>query len=496
LPPCHLVILAVLCGLLFFLGIDAGDLYQTEGLRARVADECLGNGDWLVPTLHGEPLLTKPPGAYVAIALASWLSGAVTPVSARLPSALAATLVVCLFYRTFRRSLGPQAGLTAAVLLPASFSWLGRVPSAEIDMLQLTWVAAALLAFLRALEVCETDAPAWRRWAWWQVALLCVAGGFLTKWTAPAFFYLTVVPLLWWRGRLRLLARPAHLASVMLASLPCLAWATVVASRVGWDVLWGTVRQEALQHLSPLHHGRPYPWHEVALFPLGLLAACLPWSACALWTLRPGFGRMWDERGRRLLQFLHCWAWPNLLFWSLVPGHHIRHGLPLQPALAGLAALVWTAWLGQRLPWPWPRLRPGSVLLGLLLIWLAVKVVFVWYVVPARTADHQPSARGRAISSLVPPGRTLYLSRVKDEGILFYCGRPARRLADLASLPPSTDHYCLLTEAEWRDWASSRPGEVLLRLPDEQGAPLVLFRTAGREKMSNPGGHWPIIGTR
>src|SRR5207237_1282023 len=77
----------------------------------------------------------------------------------------------------------------------------------------------------------------------------------------------------------------------------------------------------------------------------------------ALLTLRPGFSRLWDERTRRLLRLLHCWTWANLLFWTIVPGHRPRHGLPLQPGLAGLAALVWIAWLSGRLRWPVPRVR-------------------------------------------------------------------------------------------------------------------------------------------
>ena len=44
----------------------------------------------LVPTLYGQPLFTKPPGIYVAIALCSAPFGAVTEWTARLPSALAA----------------------------------------------------------------------------------------------------------------------------------------------------------------------------------------------------------------------------------------------------------------------------------------------------------------------------------------------------------------------------------------------------------------------
>ena len=168
--------------------------------------------------------------------------------------------------------------------------------------------------------------------------------------------------------------------------------------------------REALQHLSPLHHARPYPWGEVVTFPLLFLAANLPWSAAALLTLHPGFARLWDERGRRLLQALHCWVWPNLLFWSVVPGHHFRHGLPLQPGLAGLAAMVWIAWLtGRR--WPLPRLKPGRVFVGLLAAWLVVKVVFVHVIVPKREgpvaegdggADRHAGA-GRGDALLVRP---------------------------------------------------------------------------------------------
>ncbi len=389
------LLLALWCGVLFFFGLNTGELYQTESLRAILAAELLRDGDWIVPTLYGEPLLTKPPGMYAAIAAASWPPGRVSAATARLPSALAATATVFLFYTAFARRLGRRAGLIAAGLLPASALWLGRVPSAEIDLVQLAWVTAALLCFLRALEISESteERTFGREWLWWQLALLCVAGGVLTKWTAPAFFYLTVGPLLWWRGRLRMLFRPSHLLSVIVAAAPCIAWAAMVATRMGWDTFLDAVRREALPRLSPAHHSRPYPWHELAAFPAAFLAANLPWSAFALRTLHPGFARLWDERGRRLLQFLHCWTWPNLLFWGLAPGHHLRHAMPLQPGLAGLAALVWVAWLDGRLRWPVPRLRPGRVFLALLVLWLAVKLVFVQAILPSRNPARQPRAR-------------------------------------------------------------------------------------------------------
>jgi 4-amino-4-deoxy-L-arabinose transferase-like glycosyltransferase len=479
----------VLCGVLFFYGLNASELYQTEGLRAILAAEFLRSGNWIVPQLYGEPLLTKPPGMYAIIALVSWPFGRVSAATARLPSALAATGTVLLFYAAFARCRGWRGGLIAAAILPASVLWLGRVPSAEIDLVQLAWVAAALFCFLRALESAETAFPLadplrrsdhgkrWQEWGWWQLALLCVAGGLLTKWTAPAFFYLTVVPLLWQRGRLRLLLRPAHLLSVFLAALPCLAWVAAVIAQTGWRPLCEAVRGEALPRLSPVHHARPYPWHELATFPICFLGANLPWSAAALWTLSPRFAQLGDERGRRLLQLLHCWTWPNLVFWSIVPGHHLRHALPLQPGLAGLAALVWIAWIEGRLRWPLPRLRPASGFLALLTLWLAIKIAFVTLIAPARDGLRAPSLKGQLLAATVPPERMLYLFQLKDEGILFYYGRPARRLPAPAFLPAQErSAYCLLTESEYRQWSGPRPAEVLLRLSDEQQHPIVLVK--------------------
>src|SRR5438105_12105214 len=125
------LILCLWCGVLFFYGLSAGELYRTESLRAIIAQEFLNSGNWIVPTLYGEPLLTKPPGMYAAIALISWPAGRVTEWSARLPSALAATGTVLVFSLYIRRQLGATAGWVSAILLPMSLMWLDKASAAE-----------------------------------------------------------------------------------------------------------------------------------------------------------------------------------------------------------------------------------------------------------------------------------------------------------------------------------------------------------------------------
>lgn len=470
--------LLVFCGFLFYHGLNAGELYRTESLRAIIAAEFLRSGDWIVPRLYGEPLLTKPPGIYAAIALASWPFGDVREWTARLPSALAATATVWLFYFQFRRLFGHRGGLVAAFILPASVLWLDRVPSAEIDMLQVTWVSGSILCFVRALELAETAPQSVQLWLWWPAALLCVAGGFLTKWTAPAFFYLTVIPLLWWRGRVGLLLGRHHLVAAATAAAVCLAWIAAAVASAGWDVFADTVSREALTRLSPSHHPKPYPWLETLAHPLVVLVVTLPWSACAMLTLRRGFSRLWDDRARRLLQALHCWTWPNLLFWSVVPGHAIRNSFPLCPGLAGLAAMVWIGWLDGRLTWPWRRIKPLQILVGFFVLWLATKVLFVQVVQPGRQPERQLRSKAEQIAAHVPEGETLYIFRLKDEGLMFYYGRPVRRLSDPKQLPVTTGcTFCLLTEMEYQNLPLTLAMEEIFALLDAQSNPIHLMKS-------------------
>ena len=71
----------------------------------------LQTGNWVVPTLYGEPLFTKPPGMYAAIALCSWPFGEVSEWTARLPSASAASITVLLMYWFFARQLAVRGAV-------------------------------------------------------------------------------------------------------------------------------------------------------------------------------------------------------------------------------------------------------------------------------------------------------------------------------------------------------------------------------------------------
>jgi 4-amino-4-deoxy-L-arabinose transferase-like glycosyltransferase len=504
------------CLFLFFYGLSAGELYRNETLRAILAAGFLRSGNWAVPTLYGEPLFTKPPGMYAAIALASLPAGRVTEFSARFPSALSGTLTVLLFFWYFRRHFGNRGALVAAAILPISFMWLDKSTAAEIDMMQTAWVSAAIIFFLRAVE-CQEDSTApmtlvsnacisgvgsleaasstsqarpqlrkiWA-WGWWIAALFCVAAGVLTKWTSPAFFYAMAIPFLWRTGRLRLLFGVGHLAGAAVATLICMGWICLAVHRTDWHAWHDTVTREAMIRLLPSYHPKPYPWGETLLHPIKILAMNLPWSLLALYTLVPTFATLWDFKQQRVLLGFHCWLWPNLVFWSIIPEHGFRHSFPLFGAISGLAGMVCVAWLEGKVRAPRsdilhgapkPRIRPAPTIAGILAIWLLIKLAYVHIVIPSRNEFRQPREKGALVAALVPQGEPLYLFALKDEGLMFYYGGAVMRLAGPDKLPSSTmPVYCILDEREWTAWRYPERTTVVQPLRDAQNDPIFLVR--------------------
>lgn len=455
----------------FLYGLHLGELYRTENLRALVARDMMETGDWAVPRLFGQPLFTKPPGMYVAIALCSWPFGDVTPVSARLPSAMAAAACVFLFAWFFGRRLGPTAGLAAGLILPMSIVWLEKATSGEIDMLYMAFVTASILFFFTAVE--KEDGRA--HFGWWMAALLCVAAANLTKWTGFVFFYGTAIPYLLARRRWRELFGWPHLLAAAIGAALCLAWVAVAVQREGWPIFIGTIRQESIPRFAPTHFDGAFPWRRALVHPFRIWAACLLWSIPALLALCPGFGKRFDEPGRRLLLGLHCWIWPQMVLWSLVNEHSVRHAFPVFPAIAGLAAMVWLGWHEGKLWWPSQRFLPAHFLVGSVALWIGVKIVYAEAYVPHRNALRGYRERAERISQAVPAGETLQVVRVKDEGMAFHFRRPVRRCPSLADLP-ACGAYCFVTASDWNALSSMRSGHVLLAIPDELGEPSVLVR--------------------
>jgi 4-amino-4-deoxy-L-arabinose transferase-like glycosyltransferase len=140
----HVAILLLLSGLLFFVGLGAlGLTDRDEGSNAQAAREMLESGDWITPTLNGEPRFHKPALLYWLISGVYRVLG-VSEFTARLPSAVFGVLLILLQYAFLSRVRGPSVGLFGALML------LLNVEIVAISRLVLT---DAVLIFFTTLAI-------------------------------------------------------------------------------------------------------------------------------------------------------------------------------------------------------------------------------------------------------------------------------------------------------------------------------------------------------
>ena len=119
------VLLVAVCCVVYLPGLGATGFSMSEGHRVIPAWEMLddaraGEAHWMVPRMFGTAYLRKPPGVMWAIAGSSAVLGE-TEFAARLPSAVAATLLALAVWGFSTRWLGWPWGLAAGLahaLLP------------------------------------------------------------------------------------------------------------------------------------------------------------------------------------------------------------------------------------------------------------------------------------------------------------------------------------------------------------------------------------------
>jgi len=111
----------------------------------------LESGDWLVPTLAGEPFVEKPPLFFWTAALFSNAFGWLMPVhdAARLATALYSALTLTFVGLTARRLYGPSTALPAALLLAACLGYLQHAHQLITDTALLAGIALGLYALAK-----------------------------------------------------------------------------------------------------------------------------------------------------------------------------------------------------------------------------------------------------------------------------------------------------------------------------------------------------------
>jgi len=297
-----------------------------EPRYTRVAVEMHRAGEWVTPTLQGEPWLEKTPLFY-------WMAGAFftvlgeTEAAARLPSVLALVLMSGMTLLVGARLFGPRAGTHAGLIAGTALLPFAYGRAASMDMLLASTVTAAIgLAGLRLLDEAGPRA----------VIAAAGAAGLATLAKGPLGLLLPllvvgafVVLTREWR-RIKDILDPRAVAVFVVVAAP---WYVAILLDQGRHFVDVFILNHNVQRFTSTIHHHPGPiWYYVPL----LLAGLFPWSGLAV----PGLFGVAPRESRKDL-FVVLWLGLPFLFFSLagskLPGYILPCVAPLA-LLSGRAA--------------------------------------------------------------------------------------------------------------------------------------------------------------
>lgn len=377
----------LLLGLVLFLpGIGGRDLWNPDEPRyAEVAREMRASGEYFVPHLNGKIYSEKPPLLFWSIAAASSMRGEVDPVSARVPSLVAAIATLFFLFGIGHRLFDRRVAWWAVAILATSGRILWQARVGQIDMLLLAFVTLAMYFFVRGWVE--------RRPGFYRLFFLAAGFGTLAKGPVallpPLLSIVAFAFAVGERQRLRELRIPTGLA----------IWAGVVllwlvpAAFVGGEEYLRTmvIKQNVTRYADPWHHFQPF-YYYLTTVP----ADFLPWSFFLPGALWLGWRRATADARRGYL-FALSWVVVTLIFFSLSPAKRTVYVLQMFPALALLVG-----WSMSEIGEAWNRLRRFALVPAALLAGLFGAIPLAWWVLertrPERTtkllAQFQPLGAG------------------------------------------------------------------------------------------------------
>ena len=401
------LLLLALAGLLLLVGLGSVALTdRDEGANAEAAREMLARGSWITPTLGELPRFAKPALVYWLMAAGYAVLG-VGEAAARLPSAVAALVLVLVQHAFVRWAFGRDVAWRAGLILLLSLEYVAIGRMALTDATLTLWTTVAGYAFLRGWW----GSPPRERW----YALAWTAAGVAALTKGPVGFLIPlggVVAYLLLAGGLRQAWREAWpLRGLGLFVLVAVPWYGAMFWLHGWDYA-ARARGETLGRVMRPVTG---PGGTALFYVPVLLLGFFPWSAflpeAVAANLRQARARARRSRPDGVTVFAAAWLLVGLALFSLAQTRLPHYVLPLFPAAALLVAASW-----PKMPSRLSRILLGGtgVTLGALLAaaWLGserlVRLLAAAY--PASEGTSLP-ASALAVAALVASAGGLALLR-------------------------------------------------------------------------------------
>lgn len=345
----ELLLLAILVLGVYFTRLTDLTIRGEEPRWARVAQEMLDTGDWIVPRQQSEPFPDRPPLNSWAMILSSRLTGELNLAAIRLPAVTATLLITLAIYLYSRNYLSRVGALAAAAAYPTTVQVLQLGSLSESDSLLTLCVAGALFSWHYGYS-CRASA----RLAWIAGYAATALAGLAKGPQGPIYFITITTVFLALRRDWSFLFNRWHVAGLAVFVLVVGAWQLPFyweLDATSAQAIWSeggemSSRFDYANVWTVLGHWASYPFE--------VLACMMPWSFMLSLFASRWFRTRIAEASPMVAFLLTAIAIALPTCWLPVPSR-ARYFMSLYPCVAPLVGLaIQRCWESRENGW-WQR---------------------------------------------------------------------------------------------------------------------------------------------
>ena len=344
------IVLTALVLFLFWWRLGSlGLIDPDEPFYALTSREMVQSGDWITPRVFGEPQFEKPILFYWETCLAQIIFGD-NEFAARVPGALAASLVVFLTWGIGRRLFSPLAGFLGAIVVGTGGLFVVMSRLMLTDLSHTLFISGSMYCLWRAFH----DEP--KRLRWLLALTVCSALSMLTKGPQGLLFVAMAGLAYGWLSGLKspwswrnlaicvplwlLIAAPWYLAMFVLHQSGPTSPAT------GWGYYWDSffVHENWDRFFHSEHNGNNHWYYYLEM----LIGGAIPWIplvVASLWETAANFRQRF--RTQPGLTMVICWLIPSYLFMTVAASKLPSYIFFLTVPVGLLAGVTLERWITQ-----------------------------------------------------------------------------------------------------------------------------------------------------
>jgi 4-amino-4-deoxy-L-arabinose transferase-like glycosyltransferase len=327
----------VLCGLLLLGIVNAFWMLPTITLEdhecyvAVTAREMVQNGNWILPTMNGQPRINKTPMSYWIVAGIGKITGHIDEFTTRLPSAVFAVLSAVIIFYFVYRWLGFRIAAVSSAVWVTSLAYVRCSHNGRPDMAVAFFITLCLLSFYSVINSKSRREQIFYALIFWVSFGL----GNLAKGPEPVpLVMLPVIVYITVNRKLSIIPKMLPIAGFLIFLAIMLPWPLVVAYKFNWNLeIW---KKEFVDRFFGEYAPGNYPIYFYFLMMFKYIAPYFIFLPIAL--IAPFF-KVWSEK-RDVMIYLWLWFVANIVFLTINLGKRQHYILPLMPSMAILVGIL------------------------------------------------------------------------------------------------------------------------------------------------------------